>query len=366
MLERGKISPLQAMGLMVGFVLGSAILIIPSAIAVSAKQDAWLSMIVATLAGLGLIAVYTSLAMKFPGQTFVQYSETILGKFIGKIAGLILIWFALHLGSLVVRDSGELFNNTFLPNTPMVVVNGITVLLVALAVRQGLEVFTRVNDMVFPLVVFILFMLTMLAIPNTDIRRFMPVLENGVKPVIAGSLSAIGFPFAETIVFSMILPYINEPQKTKRTFILGGLAGGLLLTMVILRTIGVLGQVATARLWYSAIDGVRMINLFDFIQRVESVIIINWVFFIFIKITVCFYAFVLGLAQWLNLKDYKLLVLPAGVLMMALSILLHVNYLELASFAAKTWTPYTLFIAFIIPLVIFVVDKIRGTGERGC
>lgn len=48
----------------------------------------------------------------------------------------------------------------------------------------------------------------------------------------------------------------------------------------------------------------------------------------FMKITVCLYAFVLGLAQWLNLKDYKPIAMPAGLLMLALSTYVYENYTD--------------------------------------
>lgn len=340
-------------------------MMLPSALAGPARQDAWLSMAIAVLVGLGIIIVYTSLALNFPDQNFIQYSETILGKFLGKTVGLIMIWFALHLGSVVLTDLGYFLTTSVLPYTPMVVINTIMMLLVVNAVKGGLEVFSRVNDLLFIILVLLVFVLTFLSIPVVDIKRVLPVMENGIKPVIAGSLAAIGFPFAETMLFTMIIPYIDRPQKVKRALLLGGLAGGLLLLFVITRTLLTLGAGPTARFWFPALEAVRMINLFDIIQRVESIIIINWVGFGFIKIAVCFYAFVLGLAQWLNLKDYRPLVLPAGVLMTALSLFLHGSFMENIAFASKLWTPYALPITFIIPLIMLIKVSLRKIGKKG-
>jgi len=132
--------------------------------------------------------------------------------------------------------------------------------------------------------------------------------------------------------------------------------------LITLRTLLVLGP-ATAKLWYPVLEAVRMINLFNIIQRVEAAVVINWIGFGFIKITVCFYAFVLGLAQWLNLKDYKPLLLPAGVLMVSLSILVYDNYVEEVFFASMIWFPYAMPITFIIPLVMLAVAGIRGQGK---
>lgn len=359
MLEKGRISPLQMIGLLVAFLWGSTIIIIPSAIAVSAGRDAWLSMLLAVLAGLGLVAVYGALAMRFPGYSFIQYSELVLGKFFGKIAGLALIWFALHLGSLVVRNFGDFLNGSILPQTPMAVINGMTVLLAVFAVRGGLEVVARVNDVLIPFLIFLILLLTVLSLPNLELNKILPVLENGYKPVLKGALTATGFPFAETVLFSMIMPYLNRPGYGSKALFLGVLLGGLLLFTIILRTLMTLGPEPTAGTWFSVLEAVRLINIFNFIQRVESIIIINWVGLGFIKITVCLYAFVLGLAQWFNLQEYRPLVLPAGVLMLALSIFLYGNYVEEVAFAGVIWTPYSLCIAFLLPLIMLVA-VIRG------
>ncbi|MFZ5650045.1 MAG: GerAB/ArcD/ProY family transporter, partial [Bacillota bacterium] len=210
---------------------------------------------------------------------------------------------------------------------------------------------------------FLLLVLVALAIPEADVRRLMPVMENGLMPVFKGALSAIGFPFAETILFTMIIPYLNNPGGARKAMLFGVLTGGFLLLLVILRTILVIGP-ATARLWYPVLEAVRMIDLYNIIQRVDAAVIINWIGFGFMKITVCFYAFVLGLAQWLNLSDYRPLALPAGVLMLALSILVYDSYVDEVFFAAVIWYPYALTVAFIIPLIMLVTASLRGPCSK--
>lgn len=363
MLEQDKISPRQTFWLLVGFMFGSTILLIPSALAVSARQDAWLSMGLATLTGVGIIALYTSLGLKFPNETFIQYSPKILGKFLGKTAGLVMLWFALHLGSLVVRNFGDFLTTSIMPRTPLVVINAAIVLLAVLAVRQGLEVFTRVNQLLVPFLIFLLMLLTVLAIANMEIEKILPVMENGIKPVLKGSLSALGFPYAETILFTMFIPLINRPGKCKYALLLGGLFAGLILMLIVLRTLLVLGPEVTAGSWFAVLEATRLINLFNFIQRIEATVIVNWVGFGFIKITICLYVFVVGLAQWLKLQDYKPLILPAGIIMLALSILVYDNYVQEIAFAAQIWPPYALSVALLIPLVMLIVANLRGLGQ---
>lgn len=364
MAENGKISAWQAMTLVISFLMGSAILIIPSAAAVSAKQDAWLAIMAATAAGLGIILLNVSLAQKYPGQTFIQYSQSILGRVPGKAAGILTIWFSLHLGSLVTRDFGVFINTTMLPQTPLAVINAMIIVITALTIIYGLEVLARVNELIFPLLLISILAGNLLLLPLMDHRLLLPVLENGLKPVLAGSLIVIGFPFAESYIFVMLLPFIKEQKKAGKALLLGILTGGALLVLVTLSTIMVLGVGNTAASWYPVLEAARFIDLFDIIQRLDAVVIINYMGFGFIKIAVCYFAFIMGLAHWLSLKDFKPLVLPGGVLMLALSILLHENYVELVAFASKIWPPYALTVALVIPLALLLVHSVRGALKK--
>lgn len=344
------------------FILGSAILLIPQELSAKAGRDAWVSMLLATLAGLGIIYLYTTLALKFPGKSFIQYSEIILGKTLGKAAGLVMIWMALVLASLVVRDFGSFLTATILPSTPMLVINTLIAFLVVITIKSGLEVLVRVNMFMMPPLLFALVVLTILAIPNMELKRLLPVMENGFKPLIRGALYPIGFPFAETALFTMIIPHI-DPGRVRRALLLGALTGGFLILMIIIRTLLVMSPEIIARTGYPVLEAVRMIDLFDFIQRVEALIIINWLGFGFIKITVCFYAFVKGLAQWFNLKDHNTLILPAGIVILALSLIVFENQPEAISFI-DIWAPFTFIAGVAVPLLLLIVAGIRGINRK--
>jgi spore germination protein KB len=350
--------------MVISFLLGNAILLIPSAVTATAKQDAWLSVLLSVFAGLAIIYTYATLSRMFPGKTFVQYSRETLGKYPGLLAGLIMTWFALHLGSLVVRNFGDFLASTVLQRTPMVVSDSIIMALVVLGSRVGLEALSRVNRLLIPAMVILLFIIVFLGISEADLKTILPVLENGVKPVIMGSLAVVGFPFAETVLFTMLLPSVSDPGKARRALVIGGLAGGALLFLTVLRTLLVLGPASTARMWFPALEAIRMIDIFNIIQRIESVVIIAWIFLGFIKISVCFYAFVLGLSQLINLKEYRPLTLPAGVIMLALSQFVYENYVEEARFASRIWFPYAMVPGLLLPLAMLSVVFLRKLRPR--
>ena len=74
-----------------------------------AKHDVWLSAIIATI--LGIIGGYLiiSLALKYPLCTIIQYSQQILGTWLGKLIGLVYISFFILIAVYATRDFAELF-----------------------------------------------------------------------------------------------------------------------------------------------------------------------------------------------------------------------------------------------------------------
>ncbi|MEH7071825.1 GerAB/ArcD/ProY family transporter, partial [Priestia megaterium] len=53
-----------------------------------------------------------------------------------------------------------------------------------------------------------------------DFKNLQPVLEEGILPTVKVAASeTLYFPFTEAIVFTMILPYLNNSKKAKVTML---------------------------------------------------------------------------------------------------------------------------------------------------
>src|SRR6478752_3558009 len=117
-MEKVKISASQLFILMVLFELGSALLI---PLAMKAKQDAWLAILLGMICSFFLFLVYHKL----------------LGKVIGKtIAFLYILYFA-NSAARVLRDFGEMLLTFSYPNTPLFIANALLMLVIIYTVRKG-------------------------------------------------------------------------------------------------------------------------------------------------------------------------------------------------------------------------------------
>lgn len=358
MLEEGKISSRQFTVLVLLYTIGSTILIIPSILTSTAKQDAWISGMIGLGVGIAAIFLYTALASRYPGKNFSQMLELILGKWLGKLFSVFyFLTFVFLLCLFVLRDIGDFMVSVMMVETPIQVIHLTFLLVVVYAVRHGLESFSRTAELFLPWIILLFLILVLAVAPQIDIFNVLPILEFGLKPVFNASFSFLTFPFLELVVFLMIVPYVNT-QKVRKGFISGTMIGGCCLILISLLSILVTGVGETTESIYSSYDLAKQINLGGFFQRVEAMMAFIWFTTVFMKLTILTYIVSLGLAQTFELHDYKILVFPLGLLMYVLSLDLLPNISYLIEFT-QTMQIYVLLYGGVVPIILFLLSYFR-------
>jgi spore germination protein KB len=356
MLEKGKISRSQFAILVMMFTIGSSVLLLPSGLANEAKQDAWIAALLGVGIGALFVVLYIALGNRYPNLTLAEYSEVILGKWLGKVVSFLYFAFFFLLSALVLRNIGDFLNIYDLPQTPIASIHILFLLIVIMAVRLGLEIFSRAAEIFFPWVLLFSFIILVFIAPQIDFINLQPIIGDGVKPILRASIPFIGSPLLELVVFLMIFPAINRAQGSKTGFLAGYLMGGIILFLFSLFSILVLGDVLTARNLYPIYILAKQINIAEIIQRVEAFPSLLWFITIFIKLTVCFYASALCLAQTLKLKDYRIVIFPLALIMIILSLLAYPNTAYFLTFVSETWPAIALMYGFIIPLFLLIIS----------
>ena len=292
-LEKGKIIPWQLVMLMVGFLLGEPILLPIGRIA---GHDIWIAFLLSLVEVLFLGLVYTKLALRFKGQTLMEISIVVYGRYLGRLIALGYIWFFFHIGSLVLAVFSHFYKITAYDKTPGVVFVILTVLVCILAVRNGIEVIVRCSQVLVPLIMGVVIMDTLLLLKDWNLSNFLPVLEKPISQILLATQEIVALPLGETVVFLMICPFLNSPNKIAKPFFGGLLFSWLVLLIFAIRVIAVLGP-ATEIYVYPTLMASRQINIANFITRLEIFTSIGILTMGFLKIITVFYGAVLGTAQ---------------------------------------------------------------------
>jgi spore germination protein KB len=196
-------------------------------------------------------------------------------------------------------------------------------------------------------------------------ENLMPVLGNGIRPVLKGTLSAFTFPFGETVVFTGILSSLQRSRSVKKVYLTGLLIAGFFITISSLRNIMVLGVEDLSSVYFPSYSVIGRINIGNFLQRMEVAVSMVFILAGFVKISVCLLAACKGLSKLFGYTDYRFLVIPVTLLMVNLSYILYENIMEMFEWAFKVFPYYALLFELILPVMIFAALEIKLRLKKG-
>ena len=362
-LEKGKISPRQLYAILVLSHLETTSSVLPSLTTALAGRDSWLAIILATFAALpfGFLAAW--LGRRFIRQTLIQYNSLLLGKPLGALASLLYIWFFVHIASLVIRESAVGFNLSVLPLTPPIVFIGILVLLATITARGGIEVIGRLAESSFLLIIVFTLATLFLPLNLAHPELLKPVLAKGTSRVFMSMLIPLGL-LGEIIAANIAIPYLTRPEKVTRTLLYSVLTSGAILLLFTLMVTSVFGR-AARNLTLPPFKLARMISLGNFLERIEVIVLAVWTVIALIKTSCYMWIGTLGTAQLLNLKGYRELLYPLGLILTVLSVIAYKNYAETINFyTPRVWGVYSVSIetGFILLLCSLALWRKKGEG----
>lgn len=353
-----RLSKHQLFTLMFIFEVGSTTLF---ALGINAKQDAWIVILAAMLIGLGYVWIYTELFYAFPDKNYTEIIIKILGKKLGVILALLYILDSLWHLARNVREFSELINMTILPETSLWVIVFIFIFVSVYALSKGIEVLARASEIMMPvLLIFMLLIFVFVIISgNADFRRLMPVLGNGIMPVIKTLPSVVMFPFGEILVFLMYWHYVNDKSVIRKTTMKAILGSGILLCISLIMDITVLGVQYTSIATIPLVETIKVINIGNIITNIDAIGILIILFGGFFKMSIYLNAIVLIISTVFNIKNNKLILILFSIFLMWFSIVFEPSY------AYHKWMfpfdvhYYEIFYSNIFPPILLMIYWIK-------
>lgn len=341
------------------FTLGSAILLIPTTIIQEALQDGWISAIIGVCGSLVLVLIYCGLIRLYPNMNLFHLNEQILGNWMGKgLSFFFLLFFAIS-SAAILRDVGDFITTQILPGTPIEVVHICFLAIMIYAARLGIVVIARTALMMFPVVISLYVLITLLVSPNIEFENLLPVYSEGWMPIYKGMLPFLAFPFAQLIIILMFIPNIMNHERVPKAFLCGTLISGIMLAMVVGFTLLVLGPQEAQRSIYSSYTLAKHVSIGNFLERIEATTATIWFFTVFIKLSVFFHGTCFGIAQLFKLNDLKITTLPVAVIIYSFSLGMAPNIVYWTTTVMAAWTPLALTFGLFIPLGLLVIALIR-------
>ncbi|SDD42193.1 spore germination protein KB [Paenibacillus sp. UNCCL117] len=344
----------QVASLFLAFMTGSSIINIPGTVVGLARQGAWISLLLSSACGGLLLAFVLFLHRRHPARTWIEMSRESLGAVVTFIVCLPFLVYLFLMMTWIIIDIGGFFTLTMMPETPVYIFNLPIIIISALTVRAGIEVMCRMFKLLLYIMIFFAVAVLIMSLPNYHPEYLLPIIHTGWKPILHGAYYTFGFPYAEVVIFSMLLVYRRRGDKSRLGLHMARayLINVLLLMTAIVCTIMAFGPVAVD-LKYSLFQIARLISIGDFIERVESVIGISLILGSYMKATIALFVLNLALSQIARLRNGRILIMVIAMASFALTLIMFKHQADFAEKVSEVWPLINLF-GGIAPLFLLV------------
>ena len=303
MTTKQSISVKQFKVLVIFFMVGDLMWFLPSLVVRIARQDAWLSTLAGIVLGMGAAALIYWFSLKFPGMTLIHIHRKVLGRLIGGLLSLLFLTHALSNASAQLRAIGDFMTSQMMSETPLRAVTLLFGLTVVLTVKAGLPVIARTGQIFLMVFILLITALALLLLPEVETQNLLPVMDAPFGDIMKGGLYITAFPFCQLVVFLMLFPYVDKKELKLWSFMQPIIMGSIVTIVIVLLSIAVLGVYMTEHQLYSTYIMAKKINIGNFLQRLEAILVISYLLSTYFKCTITVFALCLGMEQLFGLKD---------------------------------------------------------------
>ncbi|WP_071394075.1 GerAB/ArcD/ProY family transporter [Bacillus tuaregi] len=357
-----SITPVQLATIVISSTLGVEILALPRFVVKGAGLGAPIASIVGvTIAFFGLLAVVL-LGRKFPRQTFIGYSEDIIGKPLGSFVSALMIIFFVIMTGLETRQYAEIVAGSLLPNTPVHIAIFLMLLLCATIGFQHVATFAYIHFFYMPLILFPIIMVLIPGFQDIEIYHLTPILGN--DPTFKGFLSG-GIVVTQSVlnffVIAMVIPFMKEPNKCVKSGIWGFWIACFFVVFIISMSLAVFGEEEIQQSFWPVLVLGRMIHIpSQILSRIDAVLLISWIYGTFTTLLSFYFVVVRGMSELIHSERYRLISFIGFPIMFFIA-LLPQNIYQMYNYILHV-TRYGIVITIMYPILLLFIAFLRKKG----
>ncbi|MGP4042145.1 GerAB/ArcD/ProY family transporter [Gracilibacillus sp. D59] len=352
-----QISNIQLFALIVAFEIGSTTLF---ALGIGAKQDAWIVVLVSFILSFFLLWLYTQIPKYYTNQNFAEILNDCLGVILAKPLLFLYSMYFLGQATFNFYEFGVLIKMTALPQTPLLVILYIFIMVMVYMLHKGIEVIARSVEIFLPYLFFLLlasYFLNMIS-GEFQLVNLLPILGDGYQPVLKEIPKVVAFPFGEMVVFLTIYHYVKKQEYIRKTTFIAVTVSTFLLLIAQIVFIAVLGPELTATSEVPLLEALLSVKVGMIFTNLD--IIVVFIMFIggFYKTALHFYGFTLVFSWLLNKANAKWIIIIFGLALPFLSILRFEN-LDDQRWKGMGGGVYNILVYALLPLLILLIIKVK-------
>lgn len=334
-------------------------------------RDAWLSTFIAAVPAALISFVTYTLVRKFAGETVFSITHTVLGRFFGTAANVVITIYALFWTAVLVREFALIMDSVIYLRTPDVVFVTIFIILAIVGAGRGIEFIGRIAEFSGPLVMTGIFFLIVANIPQIDLGMLRPVLAEGWPRIFQQSLTPMGI-FVEAVWVVLIVgPHLNNLGDAPKA-IGTGLGINVFFSVISAAVlVAMFGPELIPIISFVPLTAARLIQIGQIVERLEWVLLLLWFGSMGVKVSLLLFAARKGLSSLLPRSSRGVALLVVSAIVFGLSLVLFPTLPDILDYFAPDKFLVAIAPLQLLPLLLLAVAFLRrlqpqkGGGNEG-
>jgi spore germination protein KB len=233
-----KIAGRQAICILILFIFGSTLIL---GVNSDLGQDSWFAQFLSAVMSIPVVMIYARVIKLFPEKDLIDIFNEVFGKVRAIPLILLMTWYSLHLGALVIINCSTFLKIVTMPETPTLPIMIIIIIVAAYIAKSGILTLGKWSVLIIPIPFFVAFLTSALSLKTIDLSNMYPVFEHNAAEFFASSYKTLTFPYAETVVFLFAADSLDKNENPYKIYFLGILVSTIVLLIIVIRNIGLMG-----------------------------------------------------------------------------------------------------------------------------
>lgn len=357
-----KIGQVEAIMLILTIIVAHTVLSMPTDILSSYKSASILNLIYVSIIAFFISYFVYKLLKNFPSMDIIDISETLGGKMLKNIVGLIFISYFIISSSLILRNFCESIQILYFPMTDITFIIALFVIAVMIVNSLNFSASIKTSVIILPIALVSVLFLFFTNIGRFVPERIFPIFGEGIYNTFILGLTNLG-SFGGIAYLYFLPPLLKDNNKFKKIALISILATALYLIFTVATLLFIFTFFTNVHEISPLYTATRYIEFGSFFQRLESLFLLIW-----ILIFACYMSIVckfsVNIFQKLTaISNTKPLVIIFCLLIFAIA-LLPKNLAVTQFFESNIYKYLVLFIVLFFGLSILIFANIIKKKQK--
>lgn len=272
-----KIGRFEAITLLITLIANNIIFNISSMILHSTGTGAWVNIIYLSVISIIFILIISTLFKSFSNSDIVDISEYLGGKFLKCTVAILYIIFFVVFSALCLRYFSNSLQLIYFKYIPLIFLMILFIIPAIISNKSGLKAIVGVTRLSFPFTFFGVIILMFAASTDFIWQYLFPAFGYGMDSVFINGLNNL-FAFNVIGYLFLLKPMLKDEKHFKTISIISVIVCGIYILMSVISLLMTFPFIIETDEMFSIYLLTRLVSFGNFLQRVDAIFILLWIF----------------------------------------------------------------------------------------